>query len=681
MRSSTLPPLARRALVLVSLVAAGGCVTIATRNRDQAAIPGDPQSRAADGTAPDPAPAELPPRVVEPLRAAAPLTCAKPAGAVHQPTVAEGNPAARTGAQRGLGFVAREARAWQDKNKCYGCHVQAVTLEALVIGRSNKYDVPRGDLEAMIAGLTTINGGSRGPNGLSVGGGTGLIETSKEFGGAAFARYDALVGPEVRADLLKVAGELSAYQEKDGSLRSSDRRFPVEIGEMQATTQAVQTWRQAFERSADERWLAPMRKAEAYLQERAKKLSADPEAGIVDLNYAAIGLYSAGAQGGEGTMRAIADRLRKLQREDGGWAFSAKDAPTAFATGQTLYALRLLGASDEDVTIARGTRWLVGHQGDDGGWSHDGRGKAEAMWAVLGLVSVDVLSVSVGGVADGQHVGGRVSLQAKAADNAGRGVERIEIAVDDVPVHRACGGAAEYALDADKLETGPHLVDVTATNARGQTSRRRLEIYAGPYYLTQLGTRFDDGGTLVSLRDVAPPSVHGDVVLRVFATRDDNGRPVRAGEVFTAKKTSAEGPMSFFWNGQRDADKPASPGGRYVAEVSFLDARGRAVQKAEVPFVHDTLEKQQQAFGEIEGNLMVNGAAPAANTRVELVDDQGRVVQSATTTNEGNYRFRNVDRGNYKVRVVRQGFQAAEAPVAAAPAAARAAPKMDLQAK
>ena len=661
MSSPTIPPRRRRALMIVSLLAAAGCVSYATGGRD----------RAAPNAA----------RVVSPLHAAPPLACPAPQGAATDHVASEGNPKAREGAQKGLGFVAREAISWQQKNQCYGCHVQAVTLEALSIGHHNKYEIPKRDMDLVLFGLTGIKGGSRGQNGLSVGGGTGLIETSKEFGGAAFARYDALVGGAVREDLLKVASELTEYQDKEGALRTSDRRFPVEIGEMQATTQAVQTWRQAFERSADERWLAPMRKAEAYLQARAKRLADDPQASIVDLNYAAIGLYSAGAQGSEGTMVAIAARLRKLQRDDGGWAFKDGDPSTAFATGQTLYALRLMGASDHDTTVRRGTSWLVEHQGEDGGWSRAGSSKAEAMWAVLGLVSVDVLSVSVEGIRDGQHVEGPRALRAKASDNGGRGVERIEIAVDDVTVHRACGGAADYAFDADKLPSGAHLVDVIATNARGQTSRRRVEIYAGDHYLTQLGTRYDDGGTLVSLRDVAPAGKRGDVVLKIFSTRTDSGVAARADEVFTVKKASAEGPMSFFWNGQRASDKPASPNGRYVAEISFVDERGKVVQKAEAPFVHDTLEKQAAAFGEIEGALTVDGPLPAANTRVELVDDEGRVVQSTLTTNEGNYRFRNVDRGKYKVRVRKAGFAAAESAATAAPAAKAAAPKMNLQAK
>ena len=91
--------------------------------------------------------------------------------------------------------------------------------------------------------------------------------------------------------------------------------------------------------------------------------------------------------------------------------------------------------------------------------------------------------------------------------------------------------------------------------------------------------------------------------------------------------------------------------------------------------MHDTLDKQQASFGEIEGALSLNGAAAAANTRIELVDGQGRVVQSTVTTGEGNDRFRNVDRGKYKVRVTKGGFTSAEAPAAAAPA-----PKMNVDA-
>jgi hypothetical protein len=644
-------PQTRRAVLVVSLAAAAGCATFNNGGGRDAAGP---------------------PRPANPLEAAAPLACPRPEGAAAETARTHGNPEARRGAERGLGFVAREAAAWQEKNQCYGCHVQAVTLEALSIGRHNQYEVRKADLDAVARGLTEIKGGARGPNGLSVGGDASyLIETSKEFGGAAFARYDALAGPELRDDLLKTAEELTRFQDAEGSLRTSDRRFPVETGPMQATTQAMQTWRQAFERTADEKWLAPLRKAEGWLQGQAQKLAKDPEATIVDLNYAAIGLSSAGAQASEGTVGTIAARLRSLAHTDGGFGFRLDEPASAFATGQTLYALRLLGAADEDPLVERGTAWLLAHQGEDGGWSHEGRGKAEAMWAVLGLVSVDVLSVAASGITDGQHVGGPVDLRVRAADNAGRGVERIEIAVDDVTVHRACGGAAQYVFDAGKLDAGQHVVDVTAVNARGQQSRRRFEVYAGAYYLTQLGTRFSDGGTVVSLRDVAPATVAGEVVLRVFAAGD--GKSARGAEVYRETHASAEGPLSFFWKGD-------GAHGRFVAEVAFVDDAKKTVQTLEAPFVHETLEKQHAAFAEVEGALSVNGADGASNTKVELVDARGRVVQTVTTTKAGNYRFRNVDGGKYKVRVSRAGFKPAEADVRATPAApAAAAPKMNLQ--
>jgi hypothetical protein len=63
-----------------------------------------------------------------------------------------------------------------------------------------------------------------------------------------------------------------------------------------------------------------------------------------------------------------------LVGQDGGWSESA------LVTGASLYALRILGLNDGDPAIARGTRWLLEHQGADGGWSHGGAARGEAIW-------------------------------------------------------------------------------------------------------------------------------------------------------------------------------------------------------------------------------------------------------------------------------------------------------------
>ena len=77
--------------------------------------------------------------------------------------------------------------------------------------------------------------------------------------------------------------------------------------------------------------------------------------------------------------------------------------------------LKLAGYDDTSPQISRGQRWLATHQRDDGGWGtvHSGQSgadKGEAMWAVLGLVSVDVMSISVAGLNDGQRLDASAAL-------------------------------------------------------------------------------------------------------------------------------------------------------------------------------------------------------------------------------------------------------------------------------
>jgi hypothetical protein len=589
--------------------------------------------------------------------------CEVARGAHATPRSEQGNPAARRGAQRGLDFVSHEAVAWQNQHNCYGCHVQAVTFEALTVGREHRYEVSSEEFSTVLRGLTEISGGHRRPGGLSVGG-SGMPETSRAFGGAAFARYDATLGSELRDDLLEVASQLREYQDGDGSVRSTDHRFPVVAGLMQSTTQALQTWHQAYARTADGQWLEPVRKAEAWMQQQARRLSDTPDAGEVDLHYAVLGLREAGAQPGEPALRALETRIRSRQREDGGWGFQQSDGSNAFATGQALYALRSLGASDNDRTIARGMTWLLERQGTDGGWSHEGRGKAEAMWAVFGLVSLDVLSVDVEGLRDGQHASGTLTLSAHATDNSGVAVQNVDVMVDDVPLGRNCGATLQHTLDVSSLEAGEHTLDFVAANANGQTTRRRVEFYTGEHYLTHAASRYNNGTTAFSWRNVAPETTQGTVTLHVYSTRDDHGSPVRDREIFHTNTQSTTGPMHSEWDGTVSQGVRA-PNGPYEAVLSFVKPDGREAHSVTIPFVNDTPEAQRAAFGEVAGNLQGANGSNAANATIELVDTRGNVVQSVRSTEQGNWRFQGVNSGNYRVRVRRAGYHTSEAPVRA----------------
>jgi len=102
------------------------------------------------------------------------------------------------------------------------------------------------------------------------------------------------------------------------------------------------------------------------------------------------------------SMQATIDELMALQRADGGWSQTVPEWKSdAFATGQTLYVLSLVGFTAERPPIKRGIDFLVATQKPDGSWpmlsrstpdGSPGSSKlltpitcAASSWATLGL--------------------------------------------------------------------------------------------------------------------------------------------------------------------------------------------------------------------------------------------------------------------------------------------------------
>ena len=185
--------------------------------------------------------------------------------------------------------------------------------------------------------------------------------------------------------------------------------------------------------------------------------------------------------------------------------------------------------TDQNKVIRDGTKWLIKYQEESGGWSRSSSGseKGEAMWAVLGLVSTDVLTINLAGLRRGQHVSGVNTLSINAKDNGGSGVLKVEIAVDDLPVAGSCSDKVDFAWNTEDLDDGIHTLAVKATNKAGQASTRRWIVYAGNTFLTNVGTKFDGDGTKISYRDIAPDSmkrkveqIHGQKGCRATEHRD-----------------------------------------------------------------------------------------------------------------------------------------------------------------
>ncbi|MGZ3458909.1 MAG: Ig-like domain-containing protein, partial [Archangium sp.] len=552
-----------------------------------------------------------------------------------QATASRGDPKAREAAHKGLGYLSRASAQWTSEHQCFGCHVQAVTLEALTAGRHHQYDVAPRDIDAMV-------------NALKLGVTAGGHVTGAAFEGSAWARYDRWVDSKYTDDLLRYAKELVALQAQNGSLPDDDARRPVTGGTMQTTFQAAQTWRQAHARTADDKWLAPLRKAESFLTSTSAQWQrSGADVYLQDVNFALLGLNAAGVGRAEPGSLRLQRLLLERQNRDGGWGLE-KGQSDAFATGQTVYALKLAGYSDADAPLSRAMRYLVQHQDASGAWrtyksSQGGAEKAETMWAVLGLVTVDVASITVSGLMDGQHVTDTMNLQAEAADNQAGGIARLELLVDDLPVHTACGGKLAYAWRTAGLKDGKHVLDVVATNAKGQTSRRRFEVFAGNVFMTQVGANFDEASqrTLVTLRNIADPSAGGSIELEVWDVGEGSGAKPKS-KVFSTSRKGEGGAVQLAWDG-KGSDGKARPRGRYQARLAYRDAGGKVLQTESVLFFHDSETVQRQKYGEIEGQLsLAGGQAESANTLMELVDGQGNVVQTTRTTEQGNYRFKNV---------------------------------------
>ena len=253
----------------------------------------------------------------------------------------------------------------------------------------------------------------------------------------------------------------------------------------------------------------------------------------------------------------------------------------------------------------------------------------------------------------------------------------MELLVDDLPVRSECGPKLSHQLDTGKLASGKHIVDIIATNAKGQQSRRRFEVYAGDVFLTDVAARFDESSqsAVVSLRNIAPQSEQsGADELELYSVNDGSDAKPKD-KVYATAKRGEVGGLSFTWDG-KGSDGKALPRGRYVAKLSFRDAAGKVRQTGSTLFFHDTELAQRKNYGEVEGQISLRGGASSANTLVELVDDKGRTVQSTRTTDQGNYRFKTISKGQYKVRVRKEGFADLERPLEAAPAAAPAKASM-----
>jgi ankyrin repeat protein len=160
--------------------------------------------------------------------------------------------------------------------------------------------------------------------------------------------------------LAEMALLLAGHQEADGHWGFTMEREPMQSSHLTTTALTLQALR-AYTPKEKEASLAVR-----YLRARRWLLTV-PTPNVEDKASRLLGLKWVGATTEE-RARAVQE-LRAAQRPDGGWAQLPSLASDAYATGLTLYALRVGGElASNDPAVQRGVQYLLRMQDEDGSW-------------------------------------------------------------------------------------------------------------------------------------------------------------------------------------------------------------------------------------------------------------------------------------------------------------------------
>jgi hypothetical protein len=304
--------------------------------------------------------------------------------------------------ERAIGYLQTESAAWLKTRKCAACHHVPMPLWALGEAERQGYVIDKkfltetiesllGDRERLMASKIFPNP-AEPPDPRPQGRG---LNMGLPFLAVAAGSLSSLEEGQ-KQSLKLIAEEIVRKQQPDGSWEyfATLRRPP--INESQTTDAAWIIMALAGETGpeAPEPQRAALSKAIAWLD--AAKLS--------DIHQDKVLKVLLGARSGKprATMQTTVDELLALQRADGGWSQTIPELKSdAYATGQTLYALSLLGYGAERPEIKRGIDFLVATQTADGSWPMISRSTpdgspgssklltpitcAATSWATLGL--------------------------------------------------------------------------------------------------------------------------------------------------------------------------------------------------------------------------------------------------------------------------------------------------------
>ncbi|MEO7120924.1 MAG: prenyltransferase/squalene oxidase repeat-containing protein [Ginsengibacter sp.] len=273
---------------------------------------------------------------------------------MHKPTVID-NLVIKQSAAKGLQLLQKSSYAFTNNSrfKCASCHHN--TLTAMAIEIATRKGVP------VIDSLTVSNGKAMEDNILAVSN-PNLIN---QFLPISFAipyllmgmhaeKYPANMHTDISVDF--VMGEAKP----NGSFLAESGRVPLETGDIHLTSMAIRSI-QLYASAAKKKQVDELVTRTKHWLEQVQTNQQQ------ELAFQLLGLQWCGSN--KNYKIKIAEKLRAMQNEDGGWSQLPTLKSDAYATGQTLYALYESGMEQpEDAVYQKGLNYLLKTQDENGAW-------------------------------------------------------------------------------------------------------------------------------------------------------------------------------------------------------------------------------------------------------------------------------------------------------------------------
>jgi outer membrane protein assembly factor BamB len=248
-----------------------------------------------------------------------------------------------------------------ERPQCFTCHNQGLPLLALTTARARGFDIDGKHVGSQTRFIADFLADHR-DDFVSGKGTGGQVATA---GQALWALETDHWKPD--ADTSAVAEYLLLFEKDADHWRMTSDRPPTESSHFTANflaIRALQTFGTAEQRDRADRRIGQAR----------RWLLANSPKETEDRVFRLWGLKLAGVIGE--TIQAAATELLATQREDGGWSQTADLESDAYATGTALVALHEAGGLGvAESAYARGVKFLLGTQLDDGSWHVRSRSK------------------------------------------------------------------------------------------------------------------------------------------------------------------------------------------------------------------------------------------------------------------------------------------------------------------